>query len=263
MNLKEKNDSVRARLTKGPDIETATAALNKEHTADTWYDYGMSFSLAKRREEAVNAYSQGLVEFPFSPMLYFGRGRQFMGKLPERAIADFTMAIQLDPDVNLFWYYRAVTNNLNGRYEQAIYDFTQSLRCADPTDSYGMVDWLFTSYVENGDMEGARKILDEVPDDLEVPDMDFDYKRRVQLYKGLVSPEELIDLEEIRKHVPDPNDDLHLDIITLMFGKYIYYLYKDEQKKADEVLLEMLKNPYEGAFASSKAKLAAKARGLI
>ena len=85
-----------------------------------------------------------------------------------------------------------------------------------------MVDWIFSCYVDLGDMEGARAILDEVPDDLEVPDMDWDYKMRVRLYKGLVRPEDMIDLVEIRKHVPDPEDDLKLDIVTLRFGLYLY-----------------------------------------
>ena len=92
--------------------------------------------------------------------------------------------------------------------------------------------------------------------------MDFDYKRRVQLYKGIVRPEELIDLEEIRRHVPDPEDDLTLDINTLLFGKYIYYVYLGEQEKADGALREVLATAYEGAFATSKARIAAAERGI-
>ena len=74
-------------------------------------------------------------------------------------------------------------------------------------------------------------MLDEIEDDLPSPDMDYDYKQRVRLYKGLETPETLIDRDEIRKHVPDPMDDLRLDITTLLFGQYVYYLYHDEQKR--------------------------------
>lgn len=264
MNLSRKNQVMRNRLVSAPDQAAAKAALEAEHTWSNWYDYAMSLSLAHKYQEAIDAYSQGLAQFPFSPMLYFGRGRRFMHpETYDRALADFTMAIQLESDVYLYWYYRAVTNNLKGDYAAAIYDFRQALRFTEPSESYGMVDWLFTSYVEMGDNEGARKVLSEIADDIETPDMDFDYKRRVQLYKGLVSPEALIDLDEIRKHVPNPEDDLRLDVNTLLFGKYVYYLYKGEEKKAEEALLEVLKDPYEGAFATSKARIAAKARGLI
>ena len=181
----------------------------------------------------------------------------------DRAIADFTMALRLEPDVYLYWYYRAVTNNLRGDYAAAIYDFRQALRFTQPLERYCIIDWLFTCYVEAGDKEGARKVLDEIEDDLPSPDMDYDYKQRVRLYKGLETPETLIDRDEIRKHVPDPMDDLRLDITTLLFGQYVYYLYHDEQEKAGQVLLEILKDPYEGAFATVKARAAAKERGLI
>ena len=264
MNLMQKNEYMRARLVVKPEVEAAKAALDKERTVDTWYDYGMALSHAGRSEEAVDAYSQGLVEYPFSSMLYFARGRRFMGpKQYDRAIADFTMALRLEPDVYLYWYYRAVTNNLRGDYAAAIYDFRQALRFTQPLERYCIIDWLFTCYVEAGDKEGARKVLDEIGDDLPSPDMDYDYKQRVRLYKGLETPETLIDRDEIRKHVPDPMDDLRLDITTLLFGQYVYYLYHDEQEKAGQVLLEILKDPYEGAFATVKARAAAKERGLI
>ena len=106
MNLMQKNEYMRARLVVKPEVEAAKAALDKERTVDTWYDYGMALSHAGRSEEAVDAYSQGLVEYPFSSMLYFARGRCFMGpKQYDRAIADFTMALRLEPDVYLYWYY--------------------------------------------------------------------------------------------------------------------------------------------------------------
>ena len=125
-----------------------------------------------------------------------------------------------------------------------------------------MVDWIFTSYVDMGDMEGARCALDLVADDLDVPDMDWDYKRRVRLYKGLVKPDEMIDEAEIRKHVPDPND-LLLDIVTLRFGLFVYYTYVGDTQKANDQLMAIINKPYEGAFATTKARAYAKARGLI
>ena len=61
-----------------------------------------------------------------------------------------------------------------GNFEQAIYDFRQALRYAQPEDCYSMYDWIFSSYVEMGDMESARKLLQDAPDDQDVPDMDWD-----------------------------------------------------------------------------------------
>lgn len=262
MTTIEKNRIMRGRLVNAPSVEEAKANLEKEHTASNWYDYGKALSKAHRNQEAIDVYSQGLVEFPFSALLYFGRGCRYMGASFEQAIADFTMAIQIERDVNFYWYYRAVTYNTNGFYREAIADFKEAMRYAQPEDHYSMVDWIFTSYVDMGDMEGARRALDLVADDLDVPDMDWDYKRRVRLYKGLVKPDEMIDEAEIRKHVPDPND-LLLDIVTLRFGLFVYYTYVGDTQKANDQLMAIINKPYEGAFATTKARAYAKARGLI
>ena len=93
--------------------------------------------------------------------------------------------------------------------------------------------------------------------------MDWDYKCRVRLYKGLRKPEEMLNLEEIRKHVPDPDDDLKLDIVTLRYGMFIYYTWIGDVEKGNEQLLAIVNDPFEGAFATTKARYYAKARGLI
>ena len=259
-----KNDAMRAKLIVTPDLAQAKAALDQEHSSDNWYNYGMALVTAGKSQEAVDAFSQGLVEYPFCPILYFGRGRRYIGpKQYDRAIADFTMAIRLDPEVYSFWYYRAVSNNLRGHYEAAIYDFRRAMEQTQPFERYGLIDWQFTSYVEMGDMEKAKAVLDEIGDDLPAPQMHYGYKRRVRLYKGLITPEEFIDIDDINKHLIPQENRLQLEITTLLFGLYIYYVYRGDEQKANETLLEILKDPYKGAFGAIKAEEAAKARGLI
>ena len=128
MTTIEKNRIMRGRLVNAPSVEEAKANLEKEHTASNWYDYGKALSKAHRNQEAIDVYSQGLVEFPFSALLYFGRGCRYMGDSFEQAIADFTMAIQIERDVNFYWYYRAVTYNTNGFYREAIADFKEAMQ---------------------------------------------------------------------------------------------------------------------------------------
>lgn len=259
-----KNEAMRAKLVVTPDLEETKAALDQEHTCDHWYNYGMALANAGKSQEAIDAFSQGLVENPFSPILYFGRGRRYIGpKLYHRAIADFTMAIRLDPEVYSYWYYRAVSNNLSGNYEAAVYDFRRAMEQTQPFERYGLIDWQFTSYVEMGEMEKARAVLDEIEDDLPAPQMHYGYKRRVRLYKGLIAPEDFIDEADIQKHMIPQKNRMQLEITTLLFGLYIYYIYKGEDAKANETLLEILKDPYKGAFGAIKAEEAAKARGLI
>ena len=240
-----KNEIMRAKLIVTPDLGEAKAALDQEHTCDTWYNYGMALVNAGKSEEAINAYSQGLVENPFAPILYF------------------TMAIRLDPEVYSYWYYRAVTNNLAGNYKAAVSDFRRAMEQTEPFERYGLIDWIFTSYVESGDMEQARAVLDEIGDDLPEPKIHYGYKRRVRLYKGLIDPENFVDIEDIKKHLIPQKNRMQLEVTTLLFGLYVYYIYKGNDAKANETLLELLKDPYPGAFGSIKAEKAAKDRGLI
>ena len=61
----------------------------------------------------------------------------------------------------------------------------------------------------------------------------------------------------------DQEDRFTLEIATLLFGLYMYYVYIDDQKKADETLLRLMDNMYPGAFGCIKGEAAARKRGLI
>ena len=260
----ERNNEMRRRLVTAPPLDEAERRLKTVDSADAWYDYGMALSANGQPDAAVSAYSQGLSRYPFSPILYFGRGRRYIGpKKYNQALADFTMAIRLDPDIYSYWYYRAVTNNLSGRLQEAVYDFRRAMERTEPFERYGLIDWLFTCYVEMGDRESARRVLDEIGDDLPQPQIHYGYKRRVRLYKGLVSVEDLIDIPDIESHMLPQENRLQLEINTLLFGKYLYFKYHENEAAADQALLEVLSHRYEGSFATIKAEAAARKRGLI
>ena len=67
-----------------------------------------------------------------------------------------------------------------------------------------------------------------MPPDLEAPPMHYAYKRRVLLYKGLITPEEFIDEDDIRARMVDQEDRFTLEIATLLFGLYMYYVYGEQ-----------------------------------
>ena len=52
----------------------------------------------------------------------------------DRAIADFTEAIRLDPKDDWAYYYRAQSWNAKGEYDKAIADLTEAIRL-DPNDA--------------------------------------------------------------------------------------------------------------------------------
>lgn len=261
----KKNDEMRAKLLVKPNLDEAKKELdNNFDNPDLWYNYGMAVADSGDIEKSIETFSEGISKHPFSAILYFGRGRKYMGlKKYSHAISDFTMPIRLDPEVYSFWYYRAVANNLSGNYKEAIKDFESAMEQTEQWERYGLIDWIFTSYVELGDMAKAKEVVDSMPGDLDAPQMHYGYKRRVQLYKGLITPDKFIDIEDIKAHAVVQENRLALEVATLLFGLYIYYIYKNDQKNADATLLKLMDNPYPGAFGSLKGEVAARKRGLI
>jgi tetratricopeptide (TPR) repeat protein len=247
------------------DYEQAKAALEKDfENPERWYEYAVSMSA--KPVEAIEAFSHGLVYNPFNPALYFGRGRKYIGlRRYDRAIADATMAIRLDPDVWTYWYYRAVPRNLSGDAAGALKDFMQCYRMTEPNEHYPLIDWMFLCALDMGDRKKCREILDLV--DTSIPPrhrMDYAYYRRVRLYKGEVKPEQMIDDDDIRKnaYIEQPNR-MQLEHETLTLGLYAYYKYVGDEEKADEVLKVIAAFPPSVAFGYLKGSAAARARGFL
>ena len=234
---------------------------------DLWYSLGVSLSDEKGFDEGIDAFSQGIAYSPFNASLYFARGRKYIGlQRFWRSISDLTLAIRLDPDKWSHWYYRAVCYNLNKCYEESIYDLHQCLRLTEEEEHYPLVDWLFHNYVDMGEMEKAKAVLDLIDADVVPPTMDYGYRRQVLLYKGIISPEELIDLEDIKKNslvkdnVPGR---MELETTSITIGHYVYYTYIGDTEKANEALLKITTFEPSAAFAYLKGVALAKERGLI
>ena len=158
----EKRKEMRRILMMQPTVEEAEALLAKDDTdAYAWYVYGTALSLIGKNEEGIEAHSHGIAFDPFYAHNYFGRGRRAntVGRYWQ-AIADFSMAIQLDSDNWTYWYYRATTLNLHGYVEESIDDFRQCLRLSAASDHYPLIHWIYTSYVELGKFGEAEKCLD-------------------------------------------------------------------------------------------------------
>ena len=126
----EKNRKMRDILMMSPTVKEAQALLDKDETDGyAWYVMGTALAGENRIDEAIDAYSMGIMYEPFYAPNYFGRGRRHnaAGKW-KRAMADFTLCIQLDPSNWTYWYYRATTANVRGGLlEDSIDDFNDSI----------------------------------------------------------------------------------------------------------------------------------------
>ncbi|MBP3701176.1 MAG: hypothetical protein J6I64_04755 [Lachnospiraceae bacterium] len=262
----EKNEEMRHILMMQPTVEEAKAMLDKDDTdAKAWYVYGTALGLKQDYAGSMEAYSRGIACDPFYAPNYFGRGRKknAAGHFWE-AMADFTVAIHLDSDNWTYWYYRATTQNLAGYLEESIDDFKMCMKYSDPHEHYPLIDWIYNTYVEMGKYEEAEKALDLMPDaTIEPPQMDFGYCRCVRLFKGLVSPEEFIDIPLMERSVLPRENRVNLELNGMYYGLYSYWMVHGEPEKAKDALKELFKIAYPGAFAHTKATPIAKKLGII
>ena len=261
----QKNEQARTILMMRPTVAEARAALEKDDTdAAALYALGTALSLEKDYEGAIEAHSRGIAFAPFYAPNYFGRGRRHSASGHFwQAVADFTVAIHLDSSNWIYWYYRATTLNMNGHVEESLDDFTRCISLTAPEEHYPLADWLYTSNVELGRYAEAEKSLDLVDASVEAPQMDYSYRRSVLLYKGLVSPEEFIDIPLLEKNVLPQKDRVRLELNGLYYSLYCYWMVHGEPEKAADAIRELMKVAYPGTFAHTKAIPIAKRLGIL
>lgn len=260
----EKNEERRRMLMMQPTIEEGKALLAKDDTdAYAWYVYGKALSIQKDYEAAIEAHSHGIACDPFYAPNYFGRGGKMSltGRLWS-ALADYSVALHLDSSNWLYWYYRATTLNLAGYLEESVDDFRQCMKVTDPKEHYPLVHWIYTTYVELGKYEEAQKSLELIDATIEPPRMDYGYCRSVRLYKGLVKPEEFIDIPAMQKAVLPREKRVELELNTMYYGLYCYWMVHGDQEKAYDAIRELHKIAYPGAFGYTKSIPIAKKLGL-
>lgn len=261
----ERNEKMRHILMMQPTVEEAQAKIDKDETdAEAWYEYATALGLEKDYDGSIEAYSRGIACDPFYAPNYFGRGRKlnYTGHY-WAAVADFTVAIHLDSDNWTYWYYRATTQNLAGYLEESIDDFRMCMKYSDPHEHYPLVDWIYNTYVELGRFDEAEKALDLIDATLEPPQMDFGYARTVRLFKGLVTPEEFIDIPLMEKSVLPREKRVELELNGMYYGLYNYWTLHGEPEKAADAIRELQKVAFPGAFGYTKSIPIAKKLGII
>jgi Tetratricopeptide repeat. len=253
----EKNEEQRKLLMMVPSIDEAQALLDKDETDPYgWYVMGTALSLKEKYEEAIDAYSMGIMYAPFYAPNYFGRGRRHnaIGEW-KQAMADFTVAIKLDPQNWTYWYYRATTANVRGGLlEDSIDDFKECLKLTKESEHYPLVHWLYTTYAELGNYKKAEDSLSLIDASVKAPQMDYGYERAVKLYKGLVKPEEYIDEEKMAKVVIDRPNRVHFEESHMLYGLYWYWMIHGDEAKAKEAIERLQVIGYPQTFGLLKSK---------
>ena len=224
---------------------------------------GRRTAYLSRYREAIEIFTRGLQKFPDSPELYRHRGHRFITvRNFNEAIHDLEKAAQLakgrsleiEPDgipnklnqplsslqFNIY-YHLGLAHYLKGDFEKALACYDSCMQWSvNPDLLTATADWTFMALRRLGQKEQAQKLLDTISPDLEVIENDA-YLQRLLLYKGLINPKSLLDL--------DNTDELiRLNVVTQGYGVGNWYLYNGDTAQALQIFSKILETEQWAAF---------------
>lgn len=235
--------------------QTDGAALAREALAadatdpELWLRYGLALSGSWHYREAIEAFSRGLQIDPFAALLYRFRGHRHIStrRFAEGA-ADLELASRLAPRNWDVWYHLGLAYFLLGDFERAA---TAYRRCHELTRDDGALvavsDWYWMTLTRLGRQQDAAALLGPINAGMQVGD-NVAYQRRLLLYKGELSPADVLRLE-------DASD---LNLATLGFGLAHWYLVTGRESEGIALLERVVEGSYWPAFGfiAAEAELA-------
>ncbi len=236
-----------AEFAKDPDSADATIALGRRTAATGRY------------REAIEVYTRGLARHPNDARLYRHRGHRYITvREIAKAVADLTKAAQLvagKPDVPepeasaaggpptstlqfAIWYHLGLGHYLEGDFEAAARAYRECLKASLGSDDRLLAasDWLYMALRRAGRKEEAARVLEAIRPDTKVV-QNHAYLNRLLLYKGLLTPEDLL-----RAGGGD------LDAPTFGYAVGNFYLYNGDKQRAREAFAAVIKGSNWQAF---------------
>ncbi len=197
-----------------------------------------------RFRESIRIYSEGLARHPNSYKLLRHRGHRYITvRELDRAAADLEKAsrlirnvpIEVEPDGvpnakntphgtshTSIWYHLGLAYYLKGDFAKALGAYRECLKLADNDDmKVATADWMYMTLRRLGRRDEAAKVLVPIGAEMSVLD-NVSYHSRLLMYKGLKSPESLLDTA-----TADPTQ-----IATQGYGVANWYFYNGDREKA-------------------------------
>lgn len=202
--------------TMNAQLDSADAAYQADpEDAEALIWLGRRLGYLGRYVDAIDAFSEGIERHPDDARFYRHRGHRFISvRELDRAIEDLEHAARLvsgredivEPDgqpneagiprstlhTNI-WYHLGLARYLEGEFTGAAHAFRRGLHISPNDDMrVAMADWLWLTLTRTGREDEATALLDEVlADSMEVLENQA-YERRLRLYAGQLSPEDLL-----------------------------------------------------------------------
>ncbi|NNF33354.1 MAG: hypothetical protein HKN68_04560 [Saprospiraceae bacterium] len=230
--------------------------------------YGRRLAYVDRHDEAIATYTLGMESHPEAPELFRHRGHRFITtRNVDNAIEDFITAaelaedreIEIEPDglpnaLNIplsnlqfnIYYHLGLAYFLKGEYTLAEVAYLECMKYSvNPDLKVATSDWLYMTYMAQGKSDDALKVIEAIPDDIEIIENDG-YLRRIKMYKGEILPTELVDLNA------EGGD--RLGLVTQGYGVAHYYKTTGDKENYIKILNQILELEYWSAFGFISAE---------
>ncbi len=186
---------------------------------------GVAQSGARQFREAIATFSKGIKIAPNDAMLYRWRGHRHLSLREFKdAESDLRHGFQLDSTNYGVLYHLGIVRFVKGDFAGAADAFQRAQPHApDAGELTGSTDWLWMSLSRAGRAAEAKAMLDRHVDSLKTAP-DYAYTRRLKLYRGEITPEQLF----------TSADTADVQVATLAYGLGNWYLVHGDTAKALE-----------------------------
>lgn len=245
------------------EISQKARSLEEKETLseDEYYALGRHYIEAGRFRDTLALYTKGLEAHPQSIKLRRHRAHRYISvRELDKAIVDLEEAVELlgENPAPVFqigsdgkphgtyehwvWYHIGLYHYLNGNYGEAAAAYEKCVDTASKNDLLiGATDWLYNSLMKNGEIEKAAAAIAAISPDINANE-DHPYYKRVMLFKGLVQPEELVDLDK-------PGAEWTGREITIGYGVANWLKTQGDTDTAQKIYDKILLSPRWSAWA--------------
>ncbi|HET9026699.1 MAG TPA: tetratricopeptide repeat protein [Trueperaceae bacterium] len=142
------------------------------------------------------------------------------------------------------WYHYGLAHYLRGEYDEAADKYRKTLElCVDDDMTVATTDWLYMSLRRAGRHDEAAELL--AATDLAMHINEPSYYRRMEMYKGVTSPETVL----------SPTDGDKKTLATQGYGVGNWYYYNGRHDEARAVFERILAVGHRAAFGTIAAEV--------
>jgi tetratricopeptide (TPR) repeat protein len=264
----EWSETVRAKL--DSNLWVAQKNFEENPTEENYIWLGRRLAYLYEYDSAIKVFSEGIQKFPDSYKLLRHRGHRYITiRKFDDAINDLERAtelmkgtaIEMEPDgapnkynIQLsntqfnVWYHLGLAHYLKGEFGKAEGAYQECLKVSNNDDLLAAtVDWLYMTYRRAGKHTEAKKLLTLIPDEMHIIENES-YFRRLNLYKGKLKPEEVL-------NVSDGEEDADLLVATQGYGVGNWYLVNGDTARANEIFEKVVEGKHFSAFGFIAAEV--------